>query len=461
MNLLVLGPQGSGKGTQAARLSEAYGIPHVSTGEMFRGAIAAGSELGRRVEPILASGELVPDDLTAQLIRERLAEPDAERGFVLDGFPRNLAQAEALDAMLAEIGRGLEAVLFFDISDDVAGERLRGRAREERREDDAPEAIARRLEIYHEQTEPVVERYRASGKLVPVHAERTIDQVTARDRRGARVARRGGDRMIIRKGASEIGRIATAGTLVARTISHVGERIEPGITTLELDRIADDFIRENGGVPTSLGYRGYPRAICISVDEVVVHGIPDGRVVEEGDLVTIDVGVTLDGAIADSAYTFGIGAVDAEAQRLLDVCQDALAAGIAEARLGNRIGDISHAVQMLVEDAGFAVVKSLVGHGVGRHYHEDPHVPNFGEAGRGPRLSEGMTIAIEPMITMGRPDVVLAEDGWTISSADGSLAAHFEHTVAILPDGPRILTPRVGIAVERESLAALGHRAAG
>jgi methionyl aminopeptidase len=267
--------------------------------------------------------------------------------------------------------------------------------------------------------------------------------------------------VIIRKGAAEIARIAAAGTLVARTISHVGERIEPGITTLELDRIADDFIRENGGVPTSLGYRGYPRAICISVNEVVVHGIPDGRVVEGGDLVTIDVGVTLDGAIADSAYTFGVGAIDRGAQRLLDVCQDALAAGIAAARLGNRIGDISHAVQVLVEDAGFSVVKSLVGHGVGRHYHEDPHVPNFGEAGRGPRLSEGMTIAIEPMITKGRPDVVLAEDGWTISSADGSLAAHFEHTVAILPEGPRILTPRVGIAVERDSLAALGQRAAG
>jgi methionyl aminopeptidase len=267
--------------------------------------------------------------------------------------------------------------------------------------------------------------------------------------------------VIIRKGSAEIGRIANAGTLVARTISHVGERIEPGITTLELDRIADDFIRENGGVPTSLGYRGYPRAICISVDEVVVHGIPEGRVIEEGDLVTIDVGVTLDGAIADSAYTFGVGAVEPEAQRLLDVCQDALAAGIAEARLGNRIGDISHAVQVRVEDAGFSVVKSLVGHGVGRHYHEDPHVPNFGEAGRGPRLSEGMTIAIEPMITMGRPDVLLGEDGWTISSADGSIAAHFEHTVAILPEGPRILTPRVGIAVERDSLTTLGHRAAG
>ena len=256
--------------------------------------------------------------------------------------------------------------------------------------------------------------------------------------------------MIIRKGTAEIDRIAAAGAVVAETIAHVGERIEPGRTTLELDRIAEDFIRGKGGIPTSQGYRGYPRAICISVNEVVVHGIPDDRVVEDGDLVTIDVGVTLDGAIADSAYTFGVGQIDAEAQRLLDVAQDALAAGIAEARLGNRIGDISHAIQVVVEGAGFAVVRSLVGHGVGRHYHEDPHVPNFGEPGRGPRLSEGMTIAIEPMITVGSPDVWLGEDGWTISTEDSSLSAHFEHTVAILPGGPRILTPRVGLAAERD-----------
>jgi methionyl aminopeptidase len=248
--------------------------------------------------------------------------------------------------------------------------------------------------------------------------------------------------VIIRKGSAEIERIARAGALVGKTISHVGERLEPGITTLELDQIADEFIRANGGTPTSLGYRGYPRAICISVNEVVVHGIPDGRVVAEGDLVTIDVGVTLDGSIADSAYTYGVGSIEPDAQRLLDVCQVALAAGIAEARFGNRVGDISHAVQTLVEDAGFSVVKSLVGHGVGRHYHEDPHVPNFGEPGRGPRLSEGMTIAVEPMITMGDPEVVLGEDGWTISSEDGSLAAHYEHTIVILPEGPRILTPR-------------------
>jgi adenylate kinase len=176
--LLVLGPQGSGKGTQAKRISAAHGIPHVSTGEMFRATIAAGTELGRRVEPILASGDLVPDDLTVALIRERLSVEDARDGFVLDGFPRNLAQAEALDRMLAEIGRGLDAVLFFDLSDELAVERIRGRALDEGRDDDTPEAIGRRLAIYHEQTEPVVERYRATGKLVPLHAARSIEEVS-------------------------------------------------------------------------------------------------------------------------------------------------------------------------------------------------------------------------------------------------------------------------------------------
>ena len=177
MNLLVLGPQGSGKGTQATRLADERGIPHVSTGEMFRAAIAADTELGRLVEPLLASGELVPDALTVALIRERLAEPDAADGFVLDGFPRNLTQAEALDTMLAEIGRDLDLVLFFDLDYGISIERLHHRAVEEGREDDTPDAIARRLELYHEQTLPLVELYRATGRLVPIHAERTIDEV--------------------------------------------------------------------------------------------------------------------------------------------------------------------------------------------------------------------------------------------------------------------------------------------
>jgi adenylate kinase len=179
VNLLVLGPQGSGKGTQAATISGSHGIPHVSTGEMFRAAITDGTALGRRVEPILASGDLVPDELTVAVIRERLSQPDAADGFVLDGFPRTIAQAEELDAMLAEIGKTLDAVLFFDIPDAVALERLRRRAEDEGRHDDRPEVIERRLAIYHEQTEPVVERYRATGKLVPLHAERSVGDVAA------------------------------------------------------------------------------------------------------------------------------------------------------------------------------------------------------------------------------------------------------------------------------------------
>jgi methionyl aminopeptidase len=246
--------------------------------------------------------------------------------------------------------------------------------------------------------------------------------------------------VIIRKSAHEIEKMADAGRLVAETIAHVGERIEPGITTGELDSIAEGFIRAGGGVPTSLGYRGYPAAICISPNDLVVHGIPGVYAVADGDVVTIDVGVTLDGFIADSAYTFGVGEITEQARRLLDVGQKALELGILEARPGNRVGDISSAVQRYVEAQGFSVIRSLVGHGVGRSYHEDPHIPNFGEPGRGPLLSEGMTIAIEPMITAGGPDVYVHDDEWSISTEDGSLSAHFEHTVAITAEGPRILT---------------------
>jgi methionyl aminopeptidase len=247
--------------------------------------------------------------------------------------------------------------------------------------------------------------------------------------------------LIIRKSAQEIEGMARAGELVADTIALLGEQAQPGITTAELDRIAEDFIREHGGVPTSKGYRGFPAATCISPNAMVVHGIPGRHRLEDGDLISEDVGVTLDGLVADSAYTFGIGVIDPESQRLLDVGKEALAAGIAQARAGNRVGDISHAIQRVVEGAGFSVVRSLVGHGVGRSYHEEPQIPNFGDPGRGPQLHQGMTLAIEPMITAGGPEVYLHDDEWSISTADGSLAAHFEHTVAVAPEGPpRILT---------------------
>jgi methionyl aminopeptidase len=246
--------------------------------------------------------------------------------------------------------------------------------------------------------------------------------------------------VIVRKSRHEIEKMAVAGALVADTIAHVGEHIRPGVTTAELDRIGEDYIRSHGGVPTSKGYRGFPAALCLSPNDMIVHGIPGPYRLDEGDLISVDVGVTLDGFVADAAYTFPVGDVSEEAERLLEACQAALAAGIEQAQVGNRVGDISAAVQQATEERGFAVVRSLVGHGVGRSYHEDPQVPNFGPPGRGPALAEGMTLAIEPMITAGRADVYVHDDGWSISTVDGSLSAHFEHTVAVTASGPRILT---------------------
>jgi methionyl aminopeptidase len=237
--------------------------------------------------------------------------------------------------------------------------------------------------------------------------------------------------------------MARAGTIVADTLSLLGENIRPGMTTAELDRLADEFIRSRGGVPTFKGYRGpypYPASICTSPNDVVVHGIPDEYALVEGDILSVDVGVTLDGFVADSAYTFPVGEIDAETERLLEVGNAALHAGIDRARAGGKLTDISHAVQRVTEDAGFSVVRSLVGHGVGRDMHEDPQIPNFGEPGRGPALAPGMTLAIEPMITAGGHEVVVRPDQWTIATADGSLSAHFEHTVAVTKEGPRILT---------------------
>jgi methionyl aminopeptidase len=249
--------------------------------------------------------------------------------------------------------------------------------------------------------------------------------------------------VIVRKSAGEVEQMASAGEIVAETLSLLGQQVRPGTTTGELDRIADEYIRSRGGVPTFKGYRGpypYPASICTSPNDIVVHGIPNGYELAEGDVLSVDVGVTLDGYVADSAYTFPVGEIDEQAERLLEVCNAALHAGIEQAQSGGRLTDISHAVQRVTEEAGFSVVKSLVGHGVGRAMHEDPQIPNYGEPGRGPTLAPGMTLAIEPMINAGGQEVVVRPDQWTIATADGSLSAHFEHTVAVTENGPRILT---------------------
>jgi methionyl aminopeptidase len=246
--------------------------------------------------------------------------------------------------------------------------------------------------------------------------------------------------MIILKSRPEIEAMREAGRIVARTLRLVSAEIQPGITPRQLDSLAHNLITEAGGEPSFLGYRDYPAATCIAVNEVVVHGIPDDRPLEEGDICTLDFGVFLNGFHADSAWTYPVGQITEAAQRLLNVTKESLYQGLAQAKAGKRIGDIANAVQKYVERNGYSIVRDLVGHGIGRSIHEEPSVPNFGKPGSGPLLKEGTTMCVEPMVNMGTWKVKQLKDGWTIVTADKKLSAHFEHTIAVTRDGADILT---------------------
>jgi methionyl aminopeptidase len=256
--------------------------------------------------------------------------------------------------------------------------------------------------------------------------------------------------VIIKKSPEEIDKMARAGAILVAAMADVESRIAPGVSTEELDAAAESFIRARGAVPTFKGYRGFPGSICASPNAMIVHGIPGPYKLKPGDVISVDMGVTLDGWVADAARTFAVAEIDANARNLLSATEQSLHAGVAECRAGNRMGDMSSALQRVAEDAGLAVVRSLVGHGIGRDMHEDPQVPNYGRPGKGPLLEEGMVLAVEPMTTAGRPAVRVAGDGWAIFSQDGSPAAHFEFTVAITGDGPKVLTPWHLPPAERE-----------
>lgn len=246
--------------------------------------------------------------------------------------------------------------------------------------------------------------------------------------------------MIILKNSKEIGMMRMAGRVSSRALKLAGEAVEPGVTTAEIDRIARKYIESQGAIPSFLNYEGYPATCCISINNTVIHGIPGNRVLQAGDIVSIDVGACLNGYHGDNAWTFPCGDVSKEAQRLMDATRESLFAGIKVAVAGNRIGDIGSTVQQYVETRGYSVVRKFIGHGVGTSMHEAPEVPNFGTSGRGVRLMPGMTIAIEPMVNVGTHDVEILKDGWTVVTADGKLSAHYEHTIAVTSDGPVILT---------------------
>lgn len=246
--------------------------------------------------------------------------------------------------------------------------------------------------------------------------------------------------MVILRTPAEIEQMRRAGSLVGQVLEKLREHVAPGVSTRELDAIAENMIRSRGGVPSFKGYRGYPASICASVNNEIIHGIPGDRMLVDGDIISIDCGAMLGGYHGDAAMTFPVGDVSAEAEKLMTVTREALNAGIAMARLKMRLGDIGNAIQRHVEANGFSVVRDFVGHGIGRHMHEDPQIPNFGPAGMGMRLRTGMVLAIEPMVNAGVHEVVVMDDGWTACTRDGSLSAHFEHTVAITDDGPEVLT---------------------
>jgi methionyl aminopeptidase len=248
--------------------------------------------------------------------------------------------------------------------------------------------------------------------------------------------------VIVCKSPAEIERMRAANALVADVLAQLAGTVKPGVTTQDLDILAERLVRAAGAEPAFKGYRGYPATLCASVNEQVVHGIPSARKLVEGDIISLDMGVKLNGFYGDSAVTVPVGRVSEDAQRLLRVTQEALDRGIGQVRVGGRISDIGHAIQQHVESHGFSVVREFVGHGIGASLHEEPQIANYGEPGRGPRMAEGMVLAIEPMVNLGRPNVRVLADGWTAVTRDNSLSAHFEHTVAVTKQGPVILTSR-------------------
>ncbi len=440
MRVVLLGPPGAGKGTQAQKLSEKLGIPQISTGDLFRANISNGTPLGLEAKRYLDAGDLVPSELTNKLVEDRIEQHDAADGFILDGYPRSVAQAQALDDMLTNHSTKLDAVLEFAVSEDELFTRLKARGRA----DDTEDVIRNRMQVYRDETEPLLEYYShnnlqsvgAVGRLVRVVVVVAVALPGLRTRK-----------VVEARSPGELDAMATAGALVAAALSAVRQAAAPGVSTLALDEIAESVIRDGGGTPSFLGYHGFPASICSSVNDRVVHGIPSAdETLADGDLVSVDCGAIVDGWHGDSAFTIGVGALIPIDEALSQATKESMEAGIAAMVPGNRLTDVSHAIETGTRAAEqrygrkFGIVAGYGGHGIGRRMHMDPFLPNEGQPGQGPYLVAGSVLAIEPMLTLGTSKTVVLADEWTVVTADGTRAAHWEHTVAVTDDGPRVLT---------------------
>ena len=464
MKIIMLGAPGAGKGTQAKQIAAKYEIPHISTGDIFRANIKEGTELGKKAKAFMDKGELVPDELTCDLVVDRISKPDAAKGYVLDGFPRTIPQAEALTKALEARGEKIDYAINVEVPDENIVHRMGGRracigcgatyhvefnapkvedvcdtcgGELVLRDDDKPETVQKRLSVYHAQTQPLIDYYKKANVLVEVDGTEDIN-VIFQDIVKILAAKR---MSISIKTAREIEKMRRAGELLEKVHDELGRAIHPGMSTWEINKLGEEMIRSFGCTPNFLNYNGYPASICVSVNEEVVHGIPSKkRILKEGDIVSLDAGLIYEGYHSDAARTHAVGEISPEARKLVEVTRQAFFEGIKYAKAGHHLHEISAAIGAYAESFGYGVVRDLVGHGIGTHLHEDPAVPNFAQPSRGVRLQPGMTLAIEPMITAGGYAVRWLDDDWTVVTEDGSLAAHYENTILITEGEPEILT---------------------
>lgn len=434
--LVVIGAQGSGKSTQARVISRSFKLPIYQSGEQLRLLAVSSDPLASEVKGLIRAGKFVSDEIVERLVRRFLVAQQSRSGIIFDGFPRNLTQCQTLNRLSNEYGWRLIG-LYVKISDQTALERISQRVvtvngRQTVRDDDRREIAAKRLALFHRTTAPVLDWLKANHRLIEIDGESPIGQVSQSIFASLQ------ETLFVDQ--VKLTAIRQAGKIASNLNHQVREMIKPGVTGLAIEKTIADGISAAGMRPAFLGYNGYPYASCISINSAVVHGLPTEKKLRPGDLVSVDLGVEHQGWIVDTARTYPVGKIEAQLNRLLFATETALDQAIKLCRDGVKTGTIGAKINQVVTDNGFAVVRELSGHGVGRNLQERPSIPNFGRPDDGERLKTGQTIALEPITTLTATEVTVADDGWTVRAKNDLPSAHFEDTIMITGGEPIILT---------------------